>query len=116
MLHLELFHLLSRKGFLYGNKNLHVRIAFIFCKYIPVLVLKTFLLVLFVKSTRMERSNWSKIVMQTGLKQALLRAHSQARFTVPKEQGRRSRTGEMAAQFFYSLGEVKSLRYYGASG
>jgi hypothetical protein len=54
--------------------------------------------------------------MQTGLKQALLRARSWARFTVPKEQGRRSRTGEMAAQFFYSLGEVKSLRYYGASG
>jgi hypothetical protein len=52
-----------------------------------------------VKSMRMERSNWSQIVMQTGLKQALLRVHSWARFTIPKEQGQRSRTREMAAQF-----------------
>jgi hypothetical protein len=63
----------------------------------------------------MERSNWSQIVMQTGLKQALLRACSQARFTVPK-----SRAGEVVPEkwqpSFYSLGEVKSLRYYGASG
>jgi hypothetical protein len=32
-------------------------------------------------------------------KQALLRARSLARFTVPKEQGQRSRAWEMAAQF-----------------
>jgi hypothetical protein len=54
-----------------------------------------------VRSTLMGRPNWSQIIKQAGFKQALLRACSQARFTVPKEQGRRSRTGEMAAQFLY---------------
>jgi hypothetical protein len=53
--------------------------------------------------------------MQTGLKQALLRVRSRARSTVPK-----SRAGEVTPKkwqhSFYSLGEVKSLRYYGALG
>jgi hypothetical protein len=52
-----------------------------------------------VSSTRMGRPNWSQIAKQTGFKQALLRACSQARFTVPKEQGQRSPAGEMTAQF-----------------
>jgi hypothetical protein len=68
-----------------------------------------------VRSTWMGRPNWSQIIKQIGLKQALLRARSRARFTVPK-----SRAGEVAPEkwqpSFYSLGEVKSLRYYGASG
>jgi hypothetical protein len=52
-----------------------------------------------VRSTWMGRPNWSQIIKQIGLKQALLRARSRARFTVPKEQGRRSHAREMAAQF-----------------
>jgi hypothetical protein len=54
-----------------------------------------------VRSTLMGRPNWSQITKQAGFKQALLRACSRARFTVPKEQGWRSRAGEMAAQFLY---------------
>jgi hypothetical protein len=46
-----------------------------------------------------------------------LRAHSRARFTVPKSP--KNRAGEVVPEkwqpSFYSLGEVKSLRYYGAS-
>jgi hypothetical protein len=54
-----------------------------------------------VRSTLMGRPNWSQIIKQAGFKQALLRVRSLARFTVPKEQGRRSCAGEMAAQFLY---------------
>jgi hypothetical protein len=54
-----------------------------------------------VRSTLMGRPNWSQIAKQAGFKQALLRARSRARFTVRKQQGRRSRAGEMAAQFLH---------------
>jgi hypothetical protein len=54
-----------------------------------------------VRSTLMGRPNWSQITKQAGFKQALLRARSRARFTVRKQQGRRSRAGEMAAQFLH---------------
>jgi hypothetical protein len=54
-----------------------------------------------VRSTLMGRPNWSQIIKQAGFKQALLRACSRARLAIPKEQGRRSRTGEMATQFLY---------------
>jgi hypothetical protein len=58
--------------------------------------------ILIVRSTLVGRPNWSQIIKQAGFKQALLGACSRARFTVPKEQGWRSRAGEMAAQFFIS--------------
>jgi hypothetical protein len=54
---------------------------------------------LLVRWTRMGRPNWSQIIKQISFKQALLRAHSPAKFTFPKEQGRRRQPGEMAAQF-----------------
>jgi hypothetical protein len=54
-----------------------------------------------VRLTLIGRPNWSQIIKQAGFKQALLRARSRARFTVPKEQGWRSHAGEMAAQFLY---------------
>jgi hypothetical protein len=43
-----------------------------------------------VRLMRMGRPNCSKIIKQISLKQALLRAHSRASFTVPKKQGQRS--------------------------
>jgi hypothetical protein len=54
-----------------------------------------------VRLTLMGRPNWSQITKQAGFKRALLRACSQARFTIPKEKVRRSSAGEMAAQFLY---------------
>jgi hypothetical protein len=56
-------------------------------------------LALNVRLTQMGRPNWSQITNQAGFKQALLRVRSRARFTIPKEQGQRSRTREMVAQF-----------------
>jgi hypothetical protein len=63
----------------------------------------------------MGRPNQSQITKQAGFKQALLRMHSQVRFTIPKEQGWRSRT-EKWQPSFYSLGEVKSFGYPGVLG
>jgi hypothetical protein len=59
-----------------------------------------------VRSTRMGRPNRSQITKQIGLKQALLRARSRARFTVPKEQDQSSRTEKWQASF-YNLSEVE---------
>jgi hypothetical protein len=71
-----------------NNEDLHL---FFYLEFICM--------VLTVRSTLMGRPNWSQITKQAGFKQALLRACFWARFTIPKEQGGRSRTGDMAAQF-----------------